>query len=254
MTTEINHYFDDTHPLRPYTHSAPASPGTMPPANALRGEAPTASPGFHPAEKNGVWTQIEDHRGAEGYLNEEPYSIKDFGPLPEGWSIDPPPPPPLTPEEIAEVEYSAARAEASAILTARAQRELMQEADFTGAEYAIFAKAGLFPAWTVGESYTKGNRVVHEGIVYEVQQPVTAQAHQPPGSTGMLAVYRPISVDAETGDESDGSRERPIPFIIGMDTFKDKYYTWNEKLYLALQNAVPCIWEPQDASALFKVV
>ena len=161
---------------------------------------------------------------------------------------------PLTPEEIAQNAYAAAVREADVILTARTQRQLVQAEDFTPAEFAALARAGLFPVWTVGTAYAAGNRLVYEGVVYETQQPVTAQAHQPPGSAGMLAIYRPISADPDTGAEPDGSREKPIPFIIGMDTFKDKYYTWNEKLYLALQNAVPCIWEPQDASALFKVV
>ena len=87
-----NNYFDATHPLRPYTHSLPAMPGTIPPANALRGETPAARPGFHPAEKAGRWIEIEDHRGQSGYVNGTPCEIKDFGPLPDGWSDTPPPP------------------------------------------------------------------------------------------------------------------------------------------------------------------
>ena len=88
-----NNYFDANHPLRPYIHSLPAMPGTYPPANALRGEEPpTARPGFHPAEKAGQWIAIEDHRGETGYVNGQPHEIKDFGPLPDGWSDTPPPP------------------------------------------------------------------------------------------------------------------------------------------------------------------
>ena len=100
---------------------------------------------------------------------------------------------PSTPEEAAEAEYLAAKFEATAILTASTQRQLVQEADFTGAEFAVFAKAGLFPAWTADAKYAKGERLAHEDVVYEVQQAVTAQGHQPPGSAGMLAIYRPIS-------------------------------------------------------------
>ena len=88
-----NNYYNANHPLRPYTHSLPAMPGTHPPANALRGETPpTARAGFHPAEQSGRWIEIEDHRGKSGYVNGEPYEIKDFGPLPDGWSDTPPPP------------------------------------------------------------------------------------------------------------------------------------------------------------------
>ncbi len=89
-----NHYYNDTHPLRPYTHSLAAMPGSIPPVNALRGDAPTAKPGFWPCEKDGAWVYGEDHRGEEGYVNGEPYTINDFGPWPEGWSHTPPPPAP----------------------------------------------------------------------------------------------------------------------------------------------------------------
>lgn len=87
-----NHYFDPTHPLRPYTHSAYAVPGTVAPVNALR-DAPAPSPeGKYPAEKNGKWIEIEDHRGKEGFVSGDSYIVADFGPLPEGWSDTPPPP------------------------------------------------------------------------------------------------------------------------------------------------------------------
>ena len=92
-----NHYFDITHPLQPYTHSLAAMPGTVAPVNALRGEKPTAKTGFWPAEKNGKWEDIEDHRGKEGYLKGQPHTIEEYGPLPDGWSDTPPPP---TTEEL----------------------------------------------------------------------------------------------------------------------------------------------------------
>ena len=94
---EQNNYFDETHSLRPYTHSLPANPGTTPPANALRGKKPTAKAGYHPGEKNGKWIEIEDHRGEKGYLDGQPHTISDFGPYPNGWSKQAPDP---TPEEI----------------------------------------------------------------------------------------------------------------------------------------------------------
>ena len=150
------------------------------------------------------------------------------------------PPPPPSPEELAALALS----EAAPILTARAQRQLVQTEDFSAPEYALFAAAGLFPAWTPGTTYVPGNRLVYEGVVYEVQQPVTAQEHQPPGSTGMLAVYRPLSVDAETGHEPDGGPENPYPWLNGMDVYTGKYYTFQGKLYRAKADMIPCIWEP----------
>ena len=236
-----NNYFDPTHPLRPYTHSLPAMPGTVPPANALRGQKPTARPGFHPAEDNEQWIDIEDHRGQSGYLNGEPCEIKDFGPLPAGWSDTPPPP---APEDIARDEYYAALSESEAILTARAHRALVQAEAFTPAEFTVFARAGLFPVWTPGAVYAAGNRIVHEGVAYEAKQPVTAQAHQPPGSAGMLSVYRPISADPQSGQEPDGGRENPIPFINGMDVFNGRHYAFEGAVYLAKADMIPCVWNP----------
>lgn len=239
-----NNYFDNTHPLRPYTHSSPAMPGTVPPVNALRGETPTARPGFHPAEQNGRWIEIEDHRGQNGYVNGQPYEVRDFGPLPDGWSETLPPP---TPEELARAEYETALSESAAILTVRAQRQLAQAEEFTAAEFTLFAKAGLFPVWTPGAAYTTGNRIAHEGVAYEVKQPVTAQDHQPPGSAGMLAVYRPISADPQSGDEPDGGLETPHPFISGMDVFSGKHYSFEGAVYLAKADMIPCVWNPGTA-------
>ena len=145
-----------------------------------------------------------------------------------------------TPEEL----QATAQAQASAILAARAQRQLAQAESFTAAEFTVFAKAGLFPVWAAGESYVKGNRIVHDGVVYEVQQAVAAQAHQPPGGAGMLAVYRPLSVDAGTGAEPDGSKANPYTFINGMDVFNGKYYKFKDKLYLAKSDMKPCVWNP----------
>lgn len=152
-----------------------------------------------------------------------------------------------TAEELKAQAAIEAAAESAAILTAKMQRQLVQAEDFKPAEFATLARAGLFPVWTAGESYVTGDRLVHEGVVYEVQQPVTAQGHQPPGSAGMLAIYRPISADPDTGDTPDGSRDNPYSFISGMDVSTGKYYTFEGKLYLAKADMKPCVWNPGTA-------
>ena len=50
----------------------------------------------------------------------------------------------------------------------------------------------LYPAWQAGESYEAQALVYYGDCLYRVEQAHTAQAHQPPGSQGMLAVYRPV--------------------------------------------------------------
>ncbi|NLB91372.1 MAG: hypothetical protein GX786_09185, partial [Clostridiales bacterium] len=80
---------------------------------------------------------------------------------------------------------------------------------------------------------------------------VTAQAHQPPDGVGMLAVYRPLSPNV---DEGDGSKEKPYDFILGMDIEKGKYYAYQEKLYIALQDAKPCNYYPYVIPAILQEV
>ena len=148
---------------------------------------------------------------------------------------------PLTPEEKIAAEVAEARGMASAVLNAKMEKQLAQTETFSAAEFTVFAKAGLFPKWTAGESYAKSNRIAHSGIVYEVQQAVTAQGHQAPDSAGMLAIYRPISA---AGDTADGSRGNPYAYLNGMDVSTGKYYSFEGKLYLAKSDMKPCVWNP----------
>jgi len=68
------------------------------PNGATWDEPPAAVEGFARFYKNGKWEQVEDHRKEEGYVNGEKTVIREAGPLPEGWSTEPPSP---TTEELA---------------------------------------------------------------------------------------------------------------------------------------------------------
>ena len=151
---------------------------------------------------------------------------------------------PPTEEELAARALAEARAQSSTILIARMQADMIQTGAFAAAEFATFARAGLFADWAAGQTYAKGYRLAHKGIVYEVMQEVTAIENQPPDATGMLAVYRPLSVDPETGDEPDGSKEHPYAFLYGMDVTKDSYYSYEGKLWLAKADMPACVWVP----------
>ena len=255
-----NNYFDSNHPLLPYTHSLQCHPETFPPPNAKRGEKPEITKGCWPCWSDG-WQQAEDHRkraagdiipesaaqeATEYWLPGDTWetparTMDDIGPLPEGALLARPG---KSPEKTAQAEYHEALSEASAILTARAQRRIVQAESFSPAEFAVFAKAGLFPAWAPGAEYAAGDRVDYKGAAYEAMQPVSAQAHQPPGSDGMLAVYRPISANPASGAEPDGSRENPLAYTGGMDVFSGKYYAFEGALYHARADMLPCVWAP----------
>lgn len=156
-----------------------------------------------------------------------------------------------TEEELAAQALAEARAQSSAILMARMQADMVQTGAFAAAEFATFARAGLFANWAAGQTYAKGYRLTHNGVVYEVIQEVNSIENQPPDAAGMLAVYRPLSVNPETGEEPDGSKEHPFAFLYGMDVYSGKYYSYKNHLYLAKSDMMACVWPP-DTEGLWQ--
>lgn len=195
-------------------------------------------------EKNGMPYHVPN----EGEFAEEWAEINAYAEEhPEEVTLEEPYVP--TDEEIAEAEKAQAKREADAVLAAKSRANMVQTMSFTSAEFSLLAKAELFPVWTAGETYPQGRRIQHEGIVYEVvaANGVTAEAHQPPNGEGLLAVYRPLSTDPSTGETPTGTQDDPIPYIGGMDVVKDKYYSYNGKLYKANLTMPACVWPPDTA-------
>ena len=187
---------------------------------------------------------IEDNRGQVGWVDGKIFVMEDFGPLPEGFRLTP------SDEYDRMVEMKQARSRATEIINRRVQRQTAQTETFTETEFGLFAKAGLYDAWKPGETYHANFRLVHEGVVYEVMQQVLALEHQPPGGTGMLAVYRPVSANPEGGGPT-GAADDPIPFINGMDVTNGLYYAWNGHTYLAKSGMPACVWPP-DTQGLWQ--
>lgn len=113
-------------------------------------------------------------------------------------------------------------------------RAVAQDADLTDEQLAVVGRAGFFDEWQPGEIYPANKRLSHDGITYVVMQEVTAQEHQPPGGTGMLAVYRPVGVAGEA--EADGSPEYPYTLVAGMEGVAGKYYRHADKLWECLRD------------------
>lgn len=61
------------------------------PNNATR-TAPQTQDGYVPRWTGATWEQVENHKGEEGYRDGKPCTIKEYGPLPAGWSDTPAPP------------------------------------------------------------------------------------------------------------------------------------------------------------------
>ena len=55
-------------------------------------DAPIFEDGKIPQRVNGAWVNRPNHVGQEGYINGVATKIKEYGPLPEGWSTTPPSP------------------------------------------------------------------------------------------------------------------------------------------------------------------
>ena len=108
------------------------------------------------------------------------------------------------------------------------------------------AMPDLLPTWDealkAGEQLAALTVLRHEGVTYRVVQPVTPQAHQPPGSEGMLAIYRPVET------QHAGTQEDPIPFVYGMDCAEGKYYSYAGALYQVAEGGSmqPCVWLPDS--------
>lgn len=206
-----------------------------------------------------AWELVEDHRqtrdkggvivegsGTAYWLPGDTWQtparyLTELGPLPEGALLERPA---KTPEDIEKEELAAAQMQANSFISARMRANTLQTAAFSASEFAVMAKAHVFESWQAGQTYNAGYRLEHEGVVYEVVQEVTAQEHQPPNAEGMLAVYRPLSVDAGTGDEPDGTKESPYTYLHGMDVKNGSYYTFDGKLWLAKADMPACVWDP----------
>lgn len=98
---EIYHYNPETGEFlgRDAVRPDPRVPGRwLIPAHATTLAPPAAPQGLAAVWSGAAWTLAEDHRGRRGWVNGQPFTVTDLGPLPGGWSDTAPEP---TPEELA---------------------------------------------------------------------------------------------------------------------------------------------------------
>lgn len=139
-------------------------------------------------------------------------------------------------------------ARAAAVKTGQldvATRMYVQEIATTLSDSIALEMPDLFKTWdevlSEGTALEADDIINDGGQLYRVVQSVTPQEHQAPHDDGMLAIYRPID------KQHAGTLEDPIPFVYGMDTAKDKYYSYNGKVYLCNLAMTPCVWAPDTA-------
>lgn len=120
-------------------------------------------------------------------------------------------------------------------------REVAEKAELTDKELATIGLGGFLDNWRAGIDYATGKRIFHDGATYVVVAAHVSQAHQPPGSAGMLAVYRPIGAA-----EEDGSLDRPFTLVTGMEGVVGKYYLHDGATWKCLRSMLNVIesWFP----------
>lgn len=126
-----------------------------------------------------------------------------------------------------------------------AEGEVTKAVAYAPDEEILSLPADLYDKWAPDTEYKTPLVLDHEGQLYMVMRDHVSLAHQPPGSDGMLAVYRPIHKGAA------GTIDDPIPYVYGMDCYEGKYYSYLEKLYLCKADMTPCTWPP-DTSGLWQ--
>ena len=103
--------------------------------------------------------------------------------------------------------------------------------------------AGLFAfiyrIWKAGEKFSKWELISHKNIAYQVQQDTTAQGHQPPDATGMLAVYVPYVVAGPDGVK---------PWAYGAHYSTGDLVRKDGVVWEAKKDMKPCVWEPTEGN------
>ena len=108
------------------------------------------------------------------------------------------------------------------------------------------ATAGLFapalPAWEPGTSYAQYATFVYNGVMYFTRQAVTAMEHQPPGSTGMEAIYgvRPVP-------DADGI----YPYTYNMAASAGMRVREGDAVYVCTREIDPLLYPPSQVAAHF---
>ena len=101
---------------------------------------------------------------------------------------------PLTDEEKQSLYYT----KAEEIVRNQSNIHLnIQEKQYSPLEYATFVKAGLYRHWNISTEYQKGDKIVFDDILYEVQKDVLSTEEFPPIKDVKQTTYRPLFTNIE---------------------------------------------------------
>lgn len=97
----------------------------------------------------------------------------------------------------------------------------------------------LYPDWIAGINVKAGERYQCDGLLYKALQDHVTQDNWRPGQA-TASLWRVIDVTHA------GTLEDPIPFALNMEVFKDKYYSWESKVYLCTRDSGQALQNSPD--------
>lgn len=97
----------------------------------------------------------------------------------------------------------------------------------------------LYPDWAAGLGVKTGDRYQCDGLLYKALQDHVTQDNWRPGQA-TASIWQVIDV-THAGTLAD-----PIPFALNMEVYKDKYYTWEGKIYLCTRDSGTALQNPPD--------
>lgn len=102
----------------------------------------------------------------------------------------------------------------------------------------------LYPEWSsfIGKSLTSGFKVLYEGRLYKVRQPIATVLENQYPSVNTAALYEEIN------ETASGTLEYPIPYNGNMELFEGKYYSQNDVTYKCTRSTGQAVYH--DLSAL----
>lgn len=98
--------------------------------------APELRAGFIPRWVDAAWQQVENHKGAQGYVDGQPFTMQAYGPLPQGFSAEAPAP---TDEEHRKALLAAVQGHLDAFASSRGYDNALSCASYAGSSNPTYA-------------------------------------------------------------------------------------------------------------------
>lgn len=107
--------------------------------------------------------------------------------------------------------------------------EFTKKARATADDQTALTAKDLYPSWQAGLTVAVGDRYQYQDKLYKVIQAHTTQDDWTPDATP--ALWNVIDV------QHTGTADDPIPWVVNMECYNGKYYTYNDVLYKCIRDS-----------------